>query len=275
MNFSGYIIASDADGTLYHRFSEIPERNRDAIRRWTKDKGLFTLATGRSVESARPIADTFEINCPAILLNGSLIYDYSKETVLFSKPLDPSLHEIVYKLFHRFPDIGVEVHTAKEIFMLRYSKELEEHLSSGTVSVTYASYEEIDSLSWNKALFSVAPEQMERVQKYAYSVLTPGGQLISTSATFLELIAQGVSKGSALKTLCDRLHIPREHSAGIGNYDNDWELVTESGIGAMVADSPIDLHKYANYVTIEKSGEGAVGEFIEYLRTQWTQNPSD
>ena len=50
---TGPFIVSDIDGTLLTKDYHIPLRNIMAIRRFQQEGGLFTVATGRSIESGR------------------------------------------------------------------------------------------------------------------------------------------------------------------------------------------------------------------------------
>ena len=46
------LIASDLDGTIVCGGREIPRRTEEALRRFVRNGGLFTVATGRAIGSA-------------------------------------------------------------------------------------------------------------------------------------------------------------------------------------------------------------------------------
>ena len=46
--FSGVLLASDYDDTLYNRSGRISPRNRAALQHFVEEGGLFTISTGRS-----------------------------------------------------------------------------------------------------------------------------------------------------------------------------------------------------------------------------------
>ena len=74
------LLSFDLDGTFL--YSETETQNAEAIRYFTENGGRFTFATGRAADHLRQRDLLPLINAPACLCNGSLVYDYSTETVL-------------------------------------------------------------------------------------------------------------------------------------------------------------------------------------------------
>ena len=73
------MIISDVDGTLLDENHQIPEENKNAIKRYIESGGLFSLATGRTEKSAVSIQRELSINIPVILYNGARITDIEKK----------------------------------------------------------------------------------------------------------------------------------------------------------------------------------------------------
>ncbi|MEG1384721.1 MAG: HAD hydrolase family protein, partial [Oscillospiraceae bacterium] len=73
-NINEMLVVSDIDGTLLQAGYGIPKENIDAIDRFVERGGLFTVATGRSVESVRKYVDWINMSVPAILCNGAVLY---------------------------------------------------------------------------------------------------------------------------------------------------------------------------------------------------------
>ncbi|MGE5677222.1 MAG: HAD family hydrolase, partial [Pseudomonadota bacterium] len=67
--YTGYLIASDLDGTLIDSSQSISENNIAAITEFTKQGGFFAVATGRTEITALPYMKLLPINCPCILYN--------------------------------------------------------------------------------------------------------------------------------------------------------------------------------------------------------------
>lgn len=87
---SDLLLVSDIDGTLMNFPAPIPPRNIEALRRFTAAGGRFSVATGRSIASARPYVEQLPVNAPCILYNGCAIYDFAAEKVLRAHELPDS-----------------------------------------------------------------------------------------------------------------------------------------------------------------------------------------
>ena len=81
---------------------------------------------------------------------------------------------------------------------------------------------------------------------------------------FMEFLAPGTSKASALREVGMRLGIPAYETAAIGDYLNDLEMVTYAGIGAAVGNAHPVLRENAN-VTVSTNEAGGVAEFVNLL----------
>ena len=91
--FDGILIVSDIDNTFLAKDRSIPERNLDAIEYFKSEGGLFTFATGRSHFSllhAFPNAAEL-LNVPAVLGNGSYLYDCKAKQLIAPMYLDTEL----------------------------------------------------------------------------------------------------------------------------------------------------------------------------------------
>ena len=75
MQLDNILLIADIDGTLVTDDKQIPEKNKAAIREFTEKGGVFTIATGRGVTLARPVAEELEIGAPAVVFNGAAVYD--------------------------------------------------------------------------------------------------------------------------------------------------------------------------------------------------------
>ena len=83
MDFSNVIIMSDLDGTLLNDKKEISPRDMESINDFCGKGGMFTIATGRGYSMAKPIAEKLKLRIPAVIFNGSAVYDFDKEEFLW------------------------------------------------------------------------------------------------------------------------------------------------------------------------------------------------
>ena len=79
------LIAIDLDGTLLNSYGQISEKNKLALNN-AKEKGIqIVLASGRTTDSVKSIANEIGVQNYIICGNGSLIYDLQKEEIIYDK----------------------------------------------------------------------------------------------------------------------------------------------------------------------------------------------
>ena len=72
-------------------------------------------------------------------------------------------------------------------------------------------------------------------------------------------------KASALRRMCDQLDVEPAQTAFMGDDLFDLPALRISGYPVTVADAPQDVKQFAEYVTQQPGGHGAVREAIEHV----------
>ena len=262
--FSGCLLASDIDGTLVSGGS-IPQRNLEAIRRFTDEGGLFTLATGRSIEAARRYALLSGVNCASIVFNGAIGYDFRSESMLWRESLSDAAKAVIPPLLERFPHIGAEVHSGLSFYVLNRTPDVDRHIAYEDITAEDASYEQIRDKDWTKVLFAMGErERLAEMHDYCESVRLEDAYFLKTADIYYELTCAGVSKGAALTRLASLMGVPPEKTFAIGDYYNDVELIEAAGVGCFVETAPEELHGMADFLACPCE-LGAVADFIDKL----------
>jgi len=264
------LVVSDLDGTLLQAGYGIPKNNIEAVERFVKKGGKFTVCTGRSKESVRRYIDWLPLTAPAILNNGALIYDYKKEKVLFSDFLDRRATELVRQIAELFPDLGIEFHNAEGITTARQSEQSHYHTSIEHIPYTLTDIEHIKG-DWNKVLFAAPEERIKQLEKHVekraradelYSLF----DFVRSTDIYFEVVPKGTNKGTGLKALAKLLKIDMKNTVAIGDYYNDLEMLKVAGYRAVVADAPADIRALAD-VTVSGCLQGGVGELLDSLES--------
>lgn len=76
--FDGVMILTDMDGTLLNSQRQLSRGNQEAARYFMEQGGLFSVATGRAKRAMEYFMPELTINAPAVLFNGSVVYDFEK-----------------------------------------------------------------------------------------------------------------------------------------------------------------------------------------------------
>lgn len=228
MKLQETLLVSDLDGTLVDANGDVPPDNNAAIRRYQAQGGHFAVATGRSWQSAGQYFVEWKPDAPCILLNGSVLYDYTKhKPVQVTAMPAQSIASFLAALLEQMPDAGAEVFNPDAVGVLRFEVNIHNHL---TPEVFLSEHGLPDfPKPWCKALISCAAGRMAVLRELAERLPHAGLRLVNSSANYLEILPEGVSKGSGLrahrriylrdKGLCRTVRVPAERSGtGAGGW---------------------------------------------------------
>ena len=93
--FDGYLLVSDMDGTLLNKKGKLSEENKRAIEYFVDNGGHFTLATGRMMPSIKRHINKMKVTLPVIMYNGTKVYDFHNDSVIWEKFLESDRKNIV------------------------------------------------------------------------------------------------------------------------------------------------------------------------------------
>ncbi len=260
--FDGCLLVSDFDGTLYHD-GVVPKANTDAIEYFKQKGGSFSIATGRGPYAARKAFRFVSINAPALLTNGSVIFDADKNCILDAVYLSDEVKLKTLEIIKEFPDIGIEVTLGDSIVTINENADTIAHRKSESFAEVLKSFDEIKNEPWIKVLMMSGDEHyLNSVKDYLNKNKPESCDYITTSPIFYEMLPKGINKACKIDKLleitkCNRLFC-------IGDFYNDLEMVERAEIGAFCENSPKELKEKADYIAQDVKF-GAVADFINYI----------
>ncbi len=263
--YSGYLLLSDMDGTLLDSDGSVSADNRKAISEFVDGGGLFTIATGRTHYAAWPHVHDIGINCPAILLNGGSIYDFSKEKQLYAKKLQRSdVDAFIPLLQAAFPSVAVLVFEEENVAILSGIEILWEvpeperaHFYPACLADMVENPQKIVILCEKKDAGNLS----EFMKDHADIKNT---EMVQSAEACYELLPKNVSKGQALKWLGRHLGIEKEKILAIGDYGNDTEMIRFAGIGGAPSNAHPEVLAEADYIVCHHT-ESAIADFIRQV----------
>lgn len=265
MKISDLVLLSDVDGTLLVHSENIPQRNIDALRRFTEGGGRFGIATGRSVLYAKDVAERVSVNFPCVVLNGGGIYDFLTGDYLMEVFLPEDAKAYLREIMDAFPGVRALVVDKDSYHDVTVEMSISQS-SRQNLSNKHIRPGSIDSLTgaWYKAILLVDEGQDEALRGFVARRQYRGIRFVYTSHTMFEMIPEEVSKGAAIKELMRLKGLDARRLVAIGDYDNDLEMIRAAGLGVAVGDAPEHVRAQAQLVV--GPGEiGAVADLIEYL----------
>ena len=266
-NLSDWLVVSDIDGTLNNKLRQLPKRNREAINRFVLEcNGNFTLASGRNVQSMRkhyenlPIAGT-----PAVILNGAGVYDYNHEKMLHFDAINDHAMDLVFELYKRFPLLEIEILTDKMIYTLNsriFAKVMVRADKLHYINCKHP--EEIPRENWGKVIFLGMPDLIKRLRKYVDTLTDTRANFMSSSISSFEMLNEGVHKGTGVMEIAELYGIERSHTAAIGDYFNDYDMLKTVGLPACCGQAPKAMQEIAKFHACH-CNKGAVADLLEYI----------
>ena len=264
-NLSDWLVVSDIDGTLNNKLRQLPKRNREAINRFVLEcNGNFTLASGRNVQSMRkhyenlPIAGT-----PAVILNGAGVYDYNHEKMLHFDAINDHAMDLVFELYKRFPLLEIEILTDKMIYTLNSRIFARVMVRADKLHYINCKHpEEIPRENWGKVIFLGMPDLIKRLRKYVDTLTDTRANFMSSSISSFEMLNEGVHKGTGVMKIAELYGIERSHTAAIGDYFNDYDMLKTVGLPACCGQAPKAMQEIAKFHACH-CNKGAVADLLE------------
>lgn len=263
MEYSKAVLFSDLDGTLFNDQTEVPERNRQAVRRFCEGGGIFCISSGRIQSNILTYLKDLPVNGPCILYNGGALYDWKEKRFLLRRKLDmEAAKPFIGHVLEKFPQVDVQVYPGDGIYFLSPRESADRDFVEQHRPCIFTTLEQAP-LGWMKVLMQGEPGILEqiRAEGTGYSGL---GDFVSTRFDYLELLPYGVSKGSALREALKMPEFTNRVAVAIGDYYNDIELLQEAEVGVAPQNALEEVKKVADYIVCDNN-QGAVADCIEYV----------
>lgn len=278
--FDRVLFASDFDHTLSNLHDEIPAENLEAIRYFTAEGGVFTIASGRSIPTLRPRVAQVPVNAPCIVYNGACCFDYSSGEMCHVHPLPSSCRALLAALRTRFPEERVELQTAEAHYAFGEDANRDAYLRACGTPVRYADVEEVPQPWLKMAVYGrfrrpafdaagdAAPEVLEHFRQIECFAARLGAEectAIRSGPRIVEIFSAQCSKGSAARTLAERMGRPLLACAG--DAPNDIAMLQAADFAFCPADAEPQLLALPGVQTVAPCGAAAVADAIARLET--------
>ncbi len=264
-DLSEVLFITDMDGTLLKHDKTVHHKDMEAIEKFRAMGGHFSLATGRSLQSAEQYFPVLKISEPVILCNGGGIYDCSKKNFVWEKFVDKSALDIVRKVFEEFPSVGMEIDLSDKILVPRMSDKEKYHLEiSYDGKYVPADLDVISPDGWCKVLFAAEEEEIPPLIEFVTSLKNDKSVYVRSSRYFYEILPKNCTKGKTLDVLRE-LYPDIKKICAFGDFDNDLEMIENADFGFAPANAQDCVKSAADYVTSADCDNGAAAEALNYV----------
>lgn len=286
------LSAIDLDGTMLNSYGEVTETTKKAIKK-AKQNGIETMiASGRTVDSIRAIANEIECSRYIIAGNGAIIYDLKENKTIYEKYIPKSKALDIIKICEE-NSIVYSVYTNKTIVasslrynILYYYKENLKKEESKKTSITIVEniYEYIKDMNTEnekvmkimicdqtKSVFNSIIRKMQEIEEIevldvshmSRKIIKNGTEEVQLDYFYTEISMQNVDKWYALEFLIDKLNINKDEVITIGDNVNDRKMIENAGLGVAMGGSTPKVTEVAKYITDSNDNDG-VAKALEY-----------
>jgi len=257
-------FACDLDRTLLPETLVLGQRTRSAIHAARAAGIHVVIVTGRMFQSARPYALELGIDDPVVCYQGAVVAEPASGRFLRHIPIPLELaRETIAAVeaegFHLNCYVDDQLYVAEET----------------PESERYARFQNLvvhpvgDLLAWlqeppTKLVAVDEPEKLDRLEANMKQRFAGRLYISKSLPYFLELAAPGVTKGSGLAFVAERLGFTAEETVAFGDGENDVELLEWAGYAIAVANAHPRTQAAADLVAPSVDEEG-VAQVIESL----------
>ena len=262
------VICCDIDGTLVRDDKSLSAENIRWIRKAVNEAGVhFCLVSGRMVNGVRPFYNRMGITGPVSCYNGGMLVDEEGDIVDDSHRMPHDLAVSLMDVREKFPDVCTIIFDGMRWFLETkdcyvYKPKVNIYESDCTVGDFRKLLESFDT---NKFLFmSQVKGRLEEVRAEIEKTIDTNRVSFYRNADFLEIMASGYDKGSAIDALSAHYDIEKSCIMAIGDDYNDIAMLRNAGISVAMENAVPEAKAVAKYITDTNNNDG-VAKIIKKL----------
>lgn len=283
------LIAIDLDGTLLNSYGIVSEKNKQALIEANKKGSEIVIASGRSTNSVKNIANDLGICNYIVCGNGSLIYDLQHEEIIYDKFIDKKKALRIIEICEQ-NSIYYNIYTENMVIakslnnnVLFYHQENANKPDSKKTKINLVQniYDYVDKLQNQNILkitisdndniiFNGIIRKLRKIRDIdvldvahmSRKIIKSGTEEVSLEYYYTEITSKNVDKWYAIEYLIDKLNIKKEAIMTIGDNINDKLMIENAGCGVVMGNSAPYIKEIADMVVADNNQDG-VAEAVE------------
>ncbi|OTQ32535.1 sugar/pyridoxal phosphate phosphatase YigL [Gilliamella apicola] len=263
------VVASDLDGTLLtpeHCLSPYTKQVLQALR---KKDIHFVFATGRHHIDVAQMRENMEIDAFMITSNGARVHD-SSGNLIFGQSIEPTLACEVAKECIDDPLVYTHVYRGDNWLINKEDNYSLSFFKDTDFTYEYFNPSDFEADDIAKIYFTISNDSLHphlveiknRLDKKYGNKMS----ITFSSLNCLEIMAENVSKGSALKKVVEKLGLDLKDCIAFGDGMNDFEMLKMAGKGCIMQNASLDLRqKLPQLEVIGSNVDDAVPHYLNNL----------
>ena len=256
------LIALDLDGTLLRSDHTVSARSRRVLAQAMAAGIHVTLASGRSYTSMRQWVEDLGVVDPVISYQGAVVTDPRSGARAFQRLLAPELIEEVVRLA-RENALSLTIYCDDVIYVedKRHSDAFYDRWFGLPWRIMPDLTGALPSPPTKFILIGKGPE-LDAVQPIVEARFGARMQILRSHEHFLEGLALGTTKATALAWVAQALGVTRQETLACGDAGNDRAMVEWAGLGVAMANGSDEVKAVADLIA-PSADEDGVAQIIE------------
>jgi Cof subfamily protein (haloacid dehalogenase superfamily) len=271
------LAAFDLDGTLLRDDKSIAPATAAALREADRAGVLLVPVSGRLYDTMPREVLSMPFLRYAIAVNGAEVYDVSTMKVLREALMTPAESARMFAYLKTLPAIVGWYQDGHGWMAPENFAQIPAFSTSAVMeTLLHLIYRPMDGARAKK----LRSEPVQKLQVYFKTPEEkkfylpqmlrdfPDYAVSSSIANNIEVNSQQATKGSALRFLCEYLHIPREACAAFGDGTNDTSMLQYAGFGVAMGNAAPEVLAAADIVAKTNEQDGLAETLRELLKKQ-------
>lgn len=272
----------DLDGTMLNQYGIVTQKTKEAIAK-AQEAGIeVVIASGRPIDSIKTIAKEIKSEKYFISGNGSIIYDITKDEIIYENTLKKQKVLEIIKICEE-NSIYYNIYTEKEIIakslqcnVLYYHKENanKEEKDKTHINIVENIYDyianrdekilKITVCDQTQTIFNSIMRKLKEIDEIevlevshmSRKMIRQGTEEVPIEYFYTEISAKNVDKWNAIEFLKEKMNIKTEEIIAIGDNINDKMMIENAGLGIAMGQSTPVIKEIANQVTFSNLEDG-------------------
>lgn len=262
------LIVCDIDNTLVPKHKQPSERTLACIHEFEKRGIMFGLASGRSTDMLRDLANAWGIHCDILIGNngGEFQDEITGEHDIMPKIKKEHLKEI-FDIMAPFKDkVNTSMHVNGEHICRRLDEQTMrsfQYHNNGKLPRVVEDDSEFYQVDAYKVGFRTPADVMPEVEKRVAQFPSKYFKGFKTEFTMFEFAPVEANKGDMLVRFCKAHDIPIEDTVAFGDMTNDVSILEAAGLGVCLENGSEDAKAASDVVTELSIEDDGFADYVE------------
>lgn len=261
------LICADIDGTLLDDNKKLLMQVKHSLRSAAQKGIRIALASGRTPAGVELVEK--DLGMPCIKICNAGTYVLLGDQCISMKTLLPGTVQNIYMDIAKKNNLPLWIFREREWYVTDVDHYIEREIEIIKYHPQIVSVENLADM-WkqnhtgpNKLLIAADPEIILAIQQEMTEKNWPDIDMACSADTFLEIFPKGVTKGTALSDICERLDIRLEDTIAFGDQELDIPMIEKAGVGIAMGNAIDELKEKADFVT-KTNNEAGIAYALEY-----------